>query len=172
MAFLKAMFQTDAFAWGRCEDFFVIEEAGKLIAGASGFSMDKQDFRPLRAAHFSAMATVLGWDESARAQFWQRYEGVWSDPQDSSLAPPASWIIECVAVVPEKRGQGIAKTLLQALLAEGKRQGHTHAGISVTIGNEPAQKVYESLGFQMYMTYGAEYFDGAFPGTIKYRMRL
>jgi hypothetical protein len=53
-----------------------------------------------------------------------------------------------------------------------RRCGHSHAGISVTTGNDAAQRVYEAVGFQMYMAYGSEYFDGQFPGTTKYRLRL
>jgi AcrR family transcriptional regulator len=49
---------------------------------------------------------------------------------------------------------------------------HTYAGISFTAGNAAAQRVYEGVGFQLYLMYGAEYFEGAFPGTINYRMRL
>lgn len=172
MAFIKTIFHANALAWGRCEEFFIVEEYGQPIAGASGFVMDTQDYRPLRLSRLGDVADMLGWTKRMEGEFRQRYEAVWHDPQDVSLAPCASWIIECVAVVPEARGRGVAKTLLRALLEEGKQQGHTHAGISVTLGNEAAQKVYEAIGFQMYITYGAAYFEGAFPGTIKYRLRL
>lgn len=172
MTFIETVFRADALAWGSCEEFFVVEEYGLAIAGASGFVMDTQDYRPLRLSRLGDVADMLGWTKGMAEVFRQRYEAVWSNPQDVSLAPCASWIIECVAVVPEARGRGVAKTLLQALLEEGKQLGHTDAGISVTLGNEAAQKVYEAIGFQMYVTYGAAYFEGAFPGTIKYRLRL
>jgi hypothetical protein len=58
------------------------------------------------------------------------------------------------------------------MLDRGRALGHGAAGIAVTLGNEPARRVYEGLGFQMYVTYGAAYFDDAFPGTIKYRVKL
>lgn len=172
MAFIRAVFARDALAWGTCEQFFVAEAHGTLIAGASGFTTDADDYRPLRLARLPDVANTLGWSAAMLAQFRERYEAVWHDPHDPTLAPCAPWIIECVAVVPEARGRGVAKTLLSALLAAGVDQGHRQAGISVTLGNIPAQKVYEAVGFQMYLTYGAEYFDGAFPGTIKYRLRL
>lgn len=172
MTFIEAVFRADALAWGTVEDFLVVEEEGKFVAGASGFVMDAQDYRPLRLARLPLVANALGWSDTRQEEFRQRYEGVWSDPLDSSLAPSAAWIIECVAVVPEARGRGIARKMLQALLDKGKQQHHSHAGISVTVGNEPAQRAYEAVGFQMYLTYGAEYFDGAFPGTVKYRVRL
>jgi ribosomal protein S18 acetylase RimI-like enzyme len=172
MAFIKAVFNADALAWGSPEEFFIVEEDGKPVGGASGFMMDEQDYRPLRLDRLPQVAHSLGWTDEMLAQFRQGYEQVWSDPHDTTLAPSAPWIIECVAVVPEARGRGIAKQLMKALLDEGRRRGSTHAAISVTLGNEPARRVYEGVGFQMYITYGAEYFDHQFPGTIKYRISL
>ncbi len=172
MAFIEAVFRAEALAWGNAEDFLIIEENGKPVAGASGFEMGNQDYRPLRLDRLPAVAKSLGWTGQMLEQFRQGYGAVWIDPLDTTLAPSAPWIIECMAVVPQSRGQGIAKHLMQALLEEGRQQGFTQAGISVTIGNEAARRVYEGVGFQMYVTYGAEYFDHAFPGTIKYRMKI
>jgi ribosomal protein S18 acetylase RimI-like enzyme len=172
MAFIEAVLAADALAWGDCEDFFVIEEGGRLIAGASGFMMDAQDFRPFRLERLPAVAQILGWSDQALAEFRKRYEAVWSDPRDPTLAASAPWTIECVAVIPEARGRGLAKQLLRAILEEGRRQGLSHGGIAVTTGNLPAQRAYEALGFELYIAYGSAYFEGAFPGTTKYRIAL
>ncbi len=102
----------------------------------------------------------------------EAYRAVWRDPRDASLAPQAPWIVECVAVRPEYRGQGVSRVLLQAVLDEGRRLGHAYAGISITNGNTPAQRSYESIGFKRYIEYCADYFNDQFPGTIKYRKRL
>ncbi len=172
MGFIEAVFHADALAFGRVEDFWVVEAEGKRLGGASGFVMDEEDYRPLRLNRMADVAARLGWDAATLTVFLDRYAMVWRDPQDSTLASAASWTIECVAVVPEARGQGIAGKLLQAVLDEGRLRGFSHAAIAVTSGNEAAQRVYERLGFQMYITYGADYFDGQFPGTTKYRYRL
>ncbi len=170
--FIEAVFRVRALAWGDPEDFMIIEDDGKPIGGASGFTMSSEDYRPLRLDRMQQVADALGWREEQLATFLGGYQGVWSDPHDITLAPSAPWIIECVAVVPESRGKGVAKRLLNALLDEGARRGNSHAGISVTLGNAPAERVYESIGFQRYVTYWSEYFDGYFPGTMKYKMRL
>lgn len=172
IAFIRAIFEADALAWGKVEAFFVLEEGNKPIAGASAFTMDANDYRPLRLANLPAVAKQLGWTIEKEEKFLQSYNTVWSNPKDETLAPHTSWIIECVAVVPEKRGQGIVAELLAALFDEGRRLGLSHAGISVTEGNEAAKRAYEKAGFQMYLTYGSDYFDGAFPGTVKYRLKL
>jgi ribosomal protein S18 acetylase RimI-like enzyme len=171
-AFTRAVLHADALAWGSVEEFFVLEEEGKPIAGASAFTMDANDYRPLRLSNFPAVASQLRWTTEARENFLHRYESIWSNPKDETLAPHTSWIIECVAVIPEKRGQGAVFELLRALFDEGRRLGHSHAGISVTEGNEAAKRAYEKAGFQMYLSYGSDYFDGAFPGTVNYRLKL
>ncbi len=170
--FLEAVFQSNALAWGQVEQFFILEQAGQAIAGASAFTMSETDYRPLRLERLGVIAERLGWDTTATLAFQEMYQQVWSDPLDSSLAPQASWIIESVAVIPKARGRGMTKKLFAALFTEGRKLGHSHVGISVTTGNEAAQRAYEAIGFQLYIRYGAEYFDHAFPGSSKYRMRL
>ncbi len=172
MTFIKTMLECDGLAWGRVNDFFVVQDGSELVAGASGFQMDPNDYRPLRLEHLPKIAEKLGWDKHTESTFLQRYEAVWSDPKDITLEPHAPWIVECFAVILERRGQGIAQLLLDAICSEGAHLGHSHIGIAVTAGNQPAEKAYEKAGFEMYVTYGANYFDHAFPGTIKYRKAL
>jgi ribosomal protein S18 acetylase RimI-like enzyme len=92
------------------------------------------------------------------------------------LTPQAPWIIENVAVLPEARGRGLGKILLKALLAEGKAQQHSHAGIMVINGNNAARHLYESIGFEPYQTFHAQYFkqqfDLEFPGITKFGICL
>ncbi|THF67709.1 GNAT family N-acetyltransferase [Deinococcus sp. Arct2-2] len=171
-AFLETVFEVDALAWGTVEQFFLVEEHGVLLAGGSGFAMSTADYRPLDLARLPAVAQRLGWSPPTLETFQRAYEQVWPDPLEPTLAPQASWILECIAVKPQARGRRLTQPLLQALLREGKRLGHAAAGISVTNGNVPAQRAYEAAGFRMYLSYGAAYFDDAFPGTIKYRRTL
>lgn len=119
------------------------------------------------------MAQILGWSSEKAAEFRRRYELLWgSDPQPEFLRPQAPWIIETVAVLPEARGQGYSKILLRALLEKGRLLNLSHAGIMVINGNEIARHTYESLGFQPYLTFHADYFDHEFPGVTKFRMPL
>lgn len=171
-SFLHAVFHEDALAWGTVEDFFLVEEDGTLLAGGSGFEMREDDFRPLDLARLPRVAERLSWQRDTVRAFREAYERVWSDPRDETLAPQAPWILECIAVKPEARGRRLTRPLLHALLCEGKRRGHLTAGISVTTGNVPAQRAYEAAGFELSLAYGVDDFDGAFPGTTKYRLHL
>ncbi len=66
--------------------------------------------------------------------------------------PPAAgaWSVEWVGCLPEYRRRGLVNALLEAILDEGRRTGHTLAEIAVLIGNEPAQRAYEKAGFVAY----------------------
>lgn len=52
-----------------------------------------------------------------------------------------------VAVAADYRGQGLAQRLLKALLDRGTQMGITAFTLEVRDGNEPAIRLYESLGF-------------------------
>jgi ribosomal protein S18 acetylase RimI-like enzyme len=172
LRFMEVVFQCDALAWGTVEQFFILEENGKPVAGASAFMMDSNDYRPLHLERLTNVARDLGWTDDALGAFRAGYEQVWNDPKDLTLAPQAPWIIECVAILPETRGRGLTRQLFKVLFEEGRRLGHARVGISVTTGNQSAQLAYEAIGFQSYVQYGPDYFDGAFPGTTKYRLSL
>lgn len=53
-----------------------------------------------------------------------------------------------VAVYPDHRRQGIAEALVTALVSDLKRQGSHCLTLEVRASNEPAQKLYEKLGFE------------------------
>ena len=57
------------------------------------------------------------------------------------------WRISNVAVAPERRGQGIARALMLAGLSEIAQQGGAWALLQVRLGNTPARRLYQSLGF-------------------------
>ncbi|ARU60104.1 hypothetical protein CBW65_02805 [Tumebacillus avium] len=51
-------------------------------------------------------------------------------------------------VLPEHRGKGLGKQMMERGISELREQGHTEIRLNVFAGN-PAQKLYESLGFQV-----------------------
>lgn len=61
--------------------------------------------------------------------------------------------INGVYVIPAFRRAGLACALLRALLAEARGAGLRTIQLSVTVGNEPARRLYAGLGFE---TYGIE----------------
>lgn len=55
--------------------------------------------------------------------------------------------IQTVAVVPEHRGNGLGRLLMEALVHEAVARGVHHVFLEVRADNEPARALYESLGF-------------------------
>jgi translation initiation factor 4G len=60
---------------------------------------------------------------------------------------PRAWIIENVATLPEFRRRGLTGPLLEAILARGAALGAERCELGMLIGNDPAERAYESAGF-------------------------
>lgn len=56
--------------------------------------------------------------------------------------------IQTIAVAEPSRGRGVGRRLLEELLAEADRRGAGEVFLEVRAGNEPAQHLYASLGFE------------------------
>jgi ribosomal protein S18 acetylase RimI-like enzyme len=65
--------------------------------------------------------------------------------------------IQGLAVDTWARGRGVARALLDAALDEGRRQGATRITLRVLGHNDPARRLYESLGFVV---------EGVLPGEF------
>ena len=66
------------------------------------------------------------------------------------LAPEGSGQadIQTVAVAQARRGRGTGRKLMEALLQEAARRGAAEVFLEVRADNEPAQRMYASLGFE------------------------
>ena len=53
-----------------------------------------------------------------------------------------------VAVFPEYRNQGIATKLLQYVVEDGRKHGLVEFTLEVRVGNKPAIRAYEKVGFE------------------------
>lgn len=173
LALIEAVMRAGASNWGEVTDFLILEEDGKPVAAAAGYEPNQEDYCPLRISRLAKVAQELNWSEKTMAIFRDRYELLWGgNYRPFFLTPHAPWIIENVAVLPEARGRGLGKILLKALLAKGRSQHYTHAGIMVINGNEIARRTYESIGFKPYQTFYGDYFSEQFnipfPGVTKF----
>lgn len=65
---------------------------------------------------------------------------------------PDSGAIQNVGIVPEHRGLGLGRALVQAALRGFHASGLTHISLEVTAANEPAVMLYQSLGFRVTKT--------------------
>jgi ribosomal protein S18 acetylase RimI-like enzyme len=73
--------------------------------------------------------------------------------QTSSRSKDQSrWHVENIAVLPDQRGKGIAKQLLNYMFDTYSEKGVNRFTLEVDIHNAPAIKLYESIGFRKYTT--------------------
>jgi ribosomal protein S18 acetylase RimI-like enzyme len=85
-----------------------------------------------------------------------------------------AWIIENVATSAEFRRQGLCEQLMGAMLDRGKARGATTSDISVFIGNDGAQRVYEKCSFDVVSEKRSTDFEDVYhtPGTRTLRRRI
>ncbi|MGH7789053.1 MAG: GNAT family N-acetyltransferase [Candidatus Binatia bacterium] len=126
--------------------FLVAEADGQVAAALSGYT------NPTTAggsALFEAIGDALDaeqWNAEQRQGMALRMQPFLTCIPDTA---EDAWIIEWVATKPECRGKGLVRALLHAILARGREQGHAQAQIAVLIGNTPAQRAYEGVGFRV-----------------------
>ena len=65
-----------------------------------------------------------------------------------AVAPPEAWINN-IAVRRDRQRTGIGRLLLEELLAYGRAHGATHTLLEVAADNGPAQRMYDSYGFEV-----------------------
>ena len=64
----------------------------------------------------------------------------------SQSVPPEADVMN-LAVAPDCRKKGIGRALMTALIAQLRSRGVTALFLEVRVGNLPAQRIYQSLGF-------------------------
>lgn len=55
--------------------------------------------------------------------------------------------LDSIAVLPQYRGQGVGRALLNAIAEDAFVQGHERVGLIVDFGNPQAEKLYTAVGF-------------------------
>jgi len=60
-----------------------------------------------------------------------------------------AWVIENVATLPAFRRRGLVDGLLHEVIDRGVKREATSIDIGVLIGNDPAQRAYEKVGFRV-----------------------
>jgi GNAT superfamily N-acetyltransferase len=123
----------------------VAEVDGEPAAGLSAYDDAKVASGELFFQAMIEALTAEGWDGSRLGALQQRIA-----PFLTCVAEQVddTWIVEWVACRPQHRGKGLTHALLEAILAEGRQRGHTQFQIALLIGNTPAQRAYEGVGFK------------------------
>lgn len=65
----------------------------------------------------------------------------------STFAAKPRWNVHDISVVPEARGRGVGRALLEAVIADATAAGCVAVTLEVRHDNAPARHLYASLGF-------------------------
>ena len=129
--------------WSR---FLVAEVDGQAAAGLSAYDDAKVTTGDLFGAALVEALAAEGWDGARLGAMQQRLAPFLTCAPEQ---PDDTWIVEWVATKPQHRGKGLTRALLERILAEGRDRGFAQFQIGVLIGNTPAQRAYEGVGFKV-----------------------
>src|SRR5204863_6806429 len=130
-------------SWAHYSRFTVAEVDGQAAAALCGYDPTQAD-TPALVNAIDEAARKVGWSDPDVAEVWERFAPVGTCISDDA---EGAWIIENVATLPAFRRQGLVNRLLENVFEAGRAGGHRRAQISVIIGNTPAQRAYEKVGF-------------------------
>jgi ribosomal protein S18 acetylase RimI-like enzyme len=167
-AFATSLLLAEKPSWWHWSLFWIAERDGRPAAALSGF--DPAGLVPANAAVPEAAAArgIQGARLAAAFERCQPMFACFHHPE------PGAWIVESVATRPEARGAGLARALVEHVLAEGRGHGHAVAQLSLMIGNTAAQRVYERAGFAITAEKRDAGFEAALgcPGIAQMTRRL
>ena len=132
-------------SWCHHGFFRIAEVKGEPAAALAAFPVSDSGLAP-PAEILSEVARTEGWsDERLASAFTTMAPFLGCVPPDNE----AAWAVEWVATDPGFRRRGLVGHLLDDVLDEGRRRGHTAAQLLILVGNTPAQKAYEKVGFRI-----------------------
>jgi ribosomal protein S18 acetylase RimI-like enzyme len=126
--------------------FLVAEADGQVAAALSGYTNPAVSAGSLLFEAMNEAFNAEGWTAEQREGMSTRIVPFLTCVPDSA---EDAWIVEWVATKPEFRGRGLVRNLLHEILEIGRKRGHKLAQIGVLIGNTPAQRAYEGVGFRV-----------------------
>jgi ribosomal protein S18 acetylase RimI-like enzyme len=139
--------------------FLVAEVNGQAAAGLAGYERPSVAVDALLPEAMREAFGTIGWTDKQAGAMGERIVPFLSCIPET---PEDLWVIEWVATRPEHRGKGLIKRLLQEILARGAARGHARTQIGVLIGNTPAQRAYEGVGFRVVDEKRSDAFEATF----------
>jgi len=151
--------------------FFIAEKDANIpVAGLGGYDPKKMGYQALQLALPEVYKTLDLPQQAFRGANERAAEILACLPKEVENA----WVIDSVATLPEYRGRGAAERLLRTVLDEGRRLGHPMAQVNMYIGNQPALRLYQKLGFAIIEETRDTYFEESLgsPGMLSLVRKL
>jgi len=125
--------------------FLIAEANKKSVAALGGYDPEVKGYEKLRTA-VERVQAERGYSSQAH-EMSQRAEKVLSCLPENIAG---AWIIDSVATLPDYRRRGISEKLLERILEIGRMGGHRKTQVNIYVGNLPAQRAYEKMGFSLH----------------------
>lgn len=167
---IAAVATAEARSFAHWSRFRIAEVDGIAAAGLSGYEpAEATDDLMIQA--FMEAAERRKWSPALLADLSDRIAPFLTCVEP---APEDHWVVEWVATLPEYRGRGLVKRLLEEMLDRGRTRGFARAQISVLIGNTAAERAYQGVGFRKFDDRTHPAFESAIgePGLRRMRMNL
>ena len=170
LQYLAALVTTEQRHWSHYSTFLVAEAGGRPVSALCGYFERELGGQSLALAGAEANRLTERTDEEAADGFARAASIMTVVPEHAEGA----WIVENVATLPEYRGRGLCERLMHEVLDRGRALGTTLSDISVFIGNDRAQRVYERCGFKVAGEKRDAGFEAVYgtPGTRTLRREL
>lgn len=124
--------------------------AQDIMGGGRALAPDVAKRLPAALAQHPGALVLLAWSEERAIGVATCFLGF------STFAAQPLLNIHDLAVVPERRGQGVGRALLSAAESFARARGCVKLSLEVLEENTGAQKLYESFGFRDYQIGGVE----------------
>jgi ribosomal protein S18 acetylase RimI-like enzyme len=170
LRYLEVLSDTEQVHWAHYSLFIVAEVDGVPAAGLCGFFENELGPASVMAgAAETNQRTGRALEDVAAG--WERSRAIMGIVMEHE---PGAWVVEHVATRPEFRRRGLVERLVREMLERGRERGAKTADIGVLIGNDPAQRAYEKLGFEVVLEKRAAAFEAVYgsPGARMLRQRL
>lgn len=127
-------------------------DGAAIVAGIASYAADPMGGE-ITLSHEVREAIVPGLRAAPAARVWLAREG--AQPLGvcvvlvgfSTFEARPRWNVHDLAVMPEARGRGIGRGLLEAVCAAAREAGACAVTLEVRHDNAPARALYASLGF-------------------------
>lgn len=170
LRYLAALATTEQRHWSHYSTFLIAEVDEQPASALGGYFEAELGGPTLRLAGVEANAST-GRSAAEAAAGFARASSIMNVLPDHA---EGAWIVENVATLPQFRRQGLCERLVEEILERGRARGATLSDVSVFIGNDGAQRVYERCGFEAVGEKRDSEFEEAYktPGTRTLRRAI
>jgi RimJ/RimL family protein N-acetyltransferase len=139
IACLKKLLLTNTRSWLHYSHYLVGIIEGEVVASLCGYNEAQSGAQKMIEA-----LVEIGYGPEELLNIYERAASFY---RVVPAHPDEAWVIEHVATSEEFRGLGLISDLLETIMKRGREQGFKKVELGMFIGNRPAQRAYEKVGF-------------------------